>query len=194
MPNRLATFKAEFKGGTRPNRFLVELPFPNGRVNTVLVRAASLPSSDITPIPVGYRGRILKVPGDRVYAPWTFTVIDEGGAGGVWQDLHNWSNLINNHASNNYGDLDQSGGDGNFRDWTVKHLANDGTNPIKTMTLKGCWPSSVGPVELNAGVTDQLVEFSCTVEYEHFELQATNSGGGNGGDADGNGVPDLLQL
>ncbi len=194
MPNRLSTFKGQFKGGTRPNRFEVSLPFPNGGVNTVLCRAASLPSSDITPIPVGFRGRILKVPGDRVYAPWTFTVIDEGGAGGVWQKLHNWSNLINNHATNNYGALDQNDAT-NFPDWTVKHLANDGSNPIKTMTLKHCWPSSVGPVELNAGVTDQLVEFSCTVEYEHFELQATNSGGGNQGfDANGNGIPDSIEL
>ena len=200
FPNALSNFKASFKGGTRPNRFRLTLTTPNGNVDTVLVRAASLPSSDITPIPVGYRGRILKVPGDRVYAPWTFTVLDEsvGEGGGVWKRLHDWSNEINNHATNNYGNLDQSttvGGEGSlFQPWLLEHLANDGSNPIKKMSLKGCWPSSVGPVEFNAGVTDQLVEFSCTVEYEHFEIltnNSTNSGAG-GGDGSPGGAADGL--
>ena len=74
-------------GGARPNLFEVELAFPDGEgspvaVNEVvenarfLVKAAALPSSTIAPIEIPFRGRILKIAGDRTFETWTITVLN----------------------------------------------------------------------------------------------------------------------
>ncbi|MAH43539.1 hypothetical protein CL614_07540, partial [archaeon] len=74
VDSNIANFRSNFQGGTRPNRFLVEgiigdtgfgiAPF------NFLVKATSLPASTIGVIPVPYRGRVLKIPGDRMFAEW----------------------------------------------------------------------------------------------------------------------------
>ena len=73
--SNIETFRQNFSGGTRPNRFRVsgakvdDAPF--------LVKATSMPAATVGIIPVPYRGRILKIPGDRLYAEWAITIIDD---------------------------------------------------------------------------------------------------------------------
>ena len=42
-----------------------------------LVKAAALPASTIAPVEIPFRGRILKVAGDRTFETWTITVIND---------------------------------------------------------------------------------------------------------------------
>ena len=67
---KITDFKSKLiGGGARPNLFEVELAFPEEIAidNDVkekarfLVKAAALPASNITPIDVNFRGRILKI-------------------------------------------------------------------------------------------------------------------------------------
>ena len=78
MANNLDNFINEFNGGNRTHRYDVEMRFPGGgfddSLNRFFIRAVSLPPSQVNPIRVPYRGRILKWPGDRIYFPWTFRV------------------------------------------------------------------------------------------------------------------------
>ena len=73
---KISDFKSKLTGGgARPNLFEVELAFPNAVAieNDVLqkarflVKAAALPSSTINPIEIPFRGRILKIAGDRTF-------------------------------------------------------------------------------------------------------------------------------
>jgi hypothetical protein len=76
-------------GGARPNLFEVEIPtFPEGitwgtasgqeaQTFSFLCKAAQLPASNVSPIDVPFRGRILKVAGDRTFDPWTVTIIND---------------------------------------------------------------------------------------------------------------------
>ena len=84
----ISDFKSKLKGGgARPNLFEVELTFPSGvgvqDENEVLdnarflVKAAALPSSTVAPIDIPFRGRILKIAGDRTFETWTITVIND---------------------------------------------------------------------------------------------------------------------
>ena len=41
------------------------------------VKQAALPSSNITPIEIPFRGRTLKVAGDRTFDTWTITIIND---------------------------------------------------------------------------------------------------------------------
>ena len=67
----------------RPNLFQVDLAFPSGilqnadlvNLGKFTVRAANLPSSQIGVIEVPFRGRTLKIAGDRTFEPWTITMI-----------------------------------------------------------------------------------------------------------------------
>ena len=69
----------------RPNLFQVDLAFPSGIINNsdlvnlgkFTVRAANLPSSQIGVIEVPFRGRTLKIAGDRTFEPWTITVMND---------------------------------------------------------------------------------------------------------------------
>ena len=85
---KITDFKSKLTGGgARSNLFEVELAFPptvgveglNDILNKArfLVKAANLPASNVAPIEVPFRGRILKVAGDRTFDTWTITVIND---------------------------------------------------------------------------------------------------------------------
>ena len=94
IPTRnISQFKSKLiGGGARPNLFEVNVAFP-ARVNLgiqgdgtgafdsenfrFLCKAAALPASTVAPIDVPFRGRILKVAGDRTFDVWTVTVIND---------------------------------------------------------------------------------------------------------------------
>jgi hypothetical protein len=96
IPTRgISTFKSKLVGGgARPNLFEVKVDFPTGIANRqgagggtfeqaqrenfrFLCKAAALPASNIAPIDVPFRGRILKVAGDRTFDTWTVTIIND---------------------------------------------------------------------------------------------------------------------
>ena len=167
---KLQDFKDRVGLGTRANRYEVVMNLPVGGFITAEVSAASLPAAELPAIPVAFRGRILKLPGDRRYSPWSFTVYDspKSNVGGetCWAALHQWSDKINSHFDNitNFGPDDPE----YVADWTINHYDLNGSKILKTMTLHNCWPTMVGPVELAAGAMDNLVQFQCMVEYEYF--------------------------
>ena len=82
----ISAFKSKLiDGGARANLFEVALTtLPEG-INgwdsdrfSFLCKAAALPASNISSIDVPFRGRSLKVAGDRTIDPWTITVINDG--------------------------------------------------------------------------------------------------------------------
>tara|TARA_R110001592_G_scaffold101137_9_gene286383 strand:- start:2691 stop:3200 length:510 start_codon:yes stop_codon:yes gene_type:complete len=161
----LSDFKNTVGRGTRPNRYTVDMSIPtSGRLLTAEVSALSLPDSNLPSIQIPFRGRILKLPGDRRYSAWTFTVYDTND--GLWNDLHAWSNAINNHATN---ETPYNFADHNVN-WTVNHYDLNGDNILKKVMLHSCWPTIISPFELQYGAMDQLSQFSCTVEYEFFTI------------------------
>ena len=82
----LLTFQSAIKGGVRPNLFSVEHGFPSGVANPTIdgtgsneesvafmCKAAALPATNVGTVELPFRGRVLKVPGDRTYETWTGT-------------------------------------------------------------------------------------------------------------------------
>ena len=90
VPNNTRTiddFKARLiQGGARPNLFEVEMAFPTEDIFPeigdttfrMMIKGAQLPASNIAEVIVPFRGRQLKVAGDRRFDPWTITVINDG--------------------------------------------------------------------------------------------------------------------
>ena len=175
--NNLDDFIKDFNGGNRTHRYDVEMNFPPGvgdpetDLSRFFIRAVSLPASQVNPIRVPYRGRILKWPGDRIYFPFTFRVLDQNQNkdNSLWNSFNKWSNLINDHKSN----VSSQNWDNFTTDWEIKQVDNKG-DAIKTVKLVDCWPTIVGPISMDSNSIDTLVEFTVTVEYSYNLVKGIN--------------------
>ena len=59
----------------------------------MMIKAASMPASTIVEIPVAFRGRTLKIAGDRTFDVWTITVINDTDF--KWRSFfERWMNYI----------------------------------------------------------------------------------------------------
>ena len=179
MPNNsIDTFKGNFFGGTRPNRFEVDINLPDGgAIDTFHAYAFNLPEIAIGEIPVNYRGRTVYIPGDRDYNPWTITILDDRGAGGgIYDSLQEWQRSLNDHQTNDATPGFETGNRGN---WNIKHLDTQGNGGdpaiIKEFKLIGCWLTGIGPVQLNAAEKNALLTFNATVRYDYVEYINPNS-------------------
>ena len=174
--SNLSQFKNQFLGGARPNLFEAEIYFPTGVVNAslaslkskFLIKGAQLPSSVIAPIEVPYRGRKLKVAGDRTFEPWTITVINDVNME-ISNAFESWMNLINSHTSNTAG-LTQLN---YYLDMHVKQLSRDSANPTKKYTFVGAFPTNISAIEVNYETNDAVEEFTVELNYQYWTSNST---------------------
>ena len=107
---KITDFKSKLSGGgARSNLFECELAFPtavnveglNDILNKArfLVKAANLPASNVAPIEVPFRGRVLKIAGDRTFDTWTITVINDTDFA-IRSAFEKWMNTINRVSDN----------------------------------------------------------------------------------------------
>ena len=96
-------FKAKLAGGgARANQFKVTMPFPGysqvgGEIEELafLCKITQLPAMTVGPITVPFRGRQIKIAGDRTYADWTISVLNDTNFK-LRNAFERWSNGINN--------------------------------------------------------------------------------------------------
>ena len=168
-------FKAKLAGGgARPNQFKVTMPFPGyaqvgGEIEDLafLCRATVIPAMTVGNINVPFRGRQIKIAGDRTFEDWTVTVLNDTDFK-LRNAFERWQNGINNMTDNE--------GLTNPVDYQVDafvdHLDRNG-NTIKSYTLRGLYPVNVGSIELNYETNDVLEEFQTTFAYQYFESNTT---------------------
>ena len=92
-------------GGARGNLFQVTLANPRGGLGVNLdidftafmCEAAQLPASNVGTIVIPFRGRQLKVAGDRTFDSWNVTIINDVEMK-VRNEMERWMNAIANHA------------------------------------------------------------------------------------------------
>lgn len=167
----------------RPNLFQVDLNFPSGIINDAslsnfgkfTVRAANLPSSQIGVIEVPFRGRVLKIAGDRTFEPWTITIMNDSGF--VLRNAFElWANAIQ-AANENFtaaGTLgDDSDSTGYFADMLVHQLARDvkdGDSPkiLKSYKFYNLFPSNISAIDLDYGNNDAIEEFTVELQVQYW--------------------------
>ncbi len=168
-------FKGVLKGGgVRPTMFQTSINFPSGVVSggteglsadgdnkvSFLVKAAQLPASEVAAIEVPFRGRKLKVAGDRSFQNWTVTVINDDSFL-IRNAMEKWSEKIQRH---NFA-LGETSLDNFFSDAYVRQLDRD-ASVLRTYAFRGIWPVAIGAIELdfdNADIETYTVEFA--VQY-----------------------------
>ena len=124
-----------------------------------MVKAASFPASTIGVVEVPFRGRQLKIAGDRTYEPWSVTVLNDEGFT-IRQQMETWAQTIQEYKIN--GSSAQSTGEYMGRA-IVDQLSIDG-EIIKQATLEGIWPSNISALDLDWGTNDTPEEY--TVEFQ----------------------------
>ncbi len=186
-------FKGTLKGGgVRPTMFQVKLNFPSGVSSpgndadadykvSFLIKAAALPPSTVGMIEVPFRGRKMKVSGDRTFADWSVTVINDDSFK-IRKSLEKWSELIQNH---NFA-LGTTLLDNYFCDATITQLDRD-ASPLRIYEFRGIWPTEIGAIDLDYDTTDTIEEYTCNFAVQYW-------GAASGGDEvpqPADGIPDL---
>ena len=180
----MTTFNVErFKsaltnGGARPNQFAVQLSFPTYVASQslavarapFLVSVAELPGQTVNPAIVQYRGREVKFVGDRVYAPWTITVLNDAEMS-IRTAMEQWMNGMEDYA-NKFGRLQPSEYQ---RDMQVFQLDRNG-NALKSYNIVNAFPVDLSPVALDFGANDQISTFTVTFQFQHFTTSNNPAG------------------
>jgi len=165
-------FRSALKnGGVRPNQFSVQISFPSIvnaadllRTSSFLVNIAELPGVSIGTVPIYYRGRELKLPGDKSFAPFTCTVLNDTGFS-LRAGIEKWMNYIESNITKN--------GYTNPGDYlgtiTVTQLDRTG-NALRSYLMAGAYPNDIGAVGLDFSANDQLSSFQVAFQYQYFEV------------------------
>ncbi len=196
----ISGFKSQLKGGgARPNLFEVSIPsFPPAlqgvwgtEVQTdfqFLCEATSMPASTVNPIDIPFRGRILKVAGDRTIDIWSVTVINDENFS-VRTAFEQWANAISK--------LDDATGITNPTSYMVnaayvkqlgrgqarESTTNQGGSQqvLRTYKLIDLWPSSVGAIDLSYADSNTIERFTVDFQMQYFEI-------GQSGDANSTSI------
>jgi hypothetical protein len=175
MSLRVDDLKAKLTGGgARPNLFKATINFPNYAggntdLTSFLCKAAQMPSSVVGQIDVPFRGRQLKVAGDRTFENWTITVINEDGFE-VRNSFERWQNGINEHR-NGTGILNPA----DYQADLIIEQLNRQNEVIKTITLRGAFPVNVAGIDLSYDTTDTIEEYTVEFAYQYWEAAGVTS-------------------
>jgi hypothetical protein len=187
-------FKSRLSGGiARPNLFEVVLTFPEGVVDPsvndleskvrFLVKGAALPASTVTPINIPFRGRNLKIAGDRTFDVWTVTVINDTDFA-IRGSFERWMNSIAKVSDNS--------GNTNPVDYQTDAIVHQlGRAPVtgagsaqdsavdqpilRSYQFHGIWPTNISAIALSYDNTDAIEEFDVELQVQWWEAV------GNGG-------------
>ena len=181
---KITDFKSKLTGGgARSNLFEVELSFPgsveveglNDILNKArfLVKAANLPASTIAPIEVPFRGRTLKIAGDRTFETWTITVINDTDFS-IRSAFEKWMNTVN-RVSDNTGTTDPA--DYQADAYVYQLDRNGGT--LRKYHFYDVFPTQISSIELSYDAQG-IQEFTVELQVQWWEAvkgNAANSGG-----------------
>ena len=187
----LSQFKSKLSGGgARPNLFEVSLPaFPSAIESAwgsgddaenglfkFMCKAAQLPASTIANVDVPFRGRILKVAGDRTFAPWTISVINDENFI-IRTAFERWANVVSK--------LDDATGVTNpssymtdayvqqlARGSTINSQTNDGANSsvLRTYKFYDIFPTNISEIALSYDTGDTIEQFDVEFQVQYFTI------------------------
>jgi len=169
------TFRSNLNSGSRANLFKCSITGLPNQVNdpqkllsaggnfSFLCRSAAIPAYSLGIIEVPFRGRRIKIPGDRTYAEWTVTVLNDEQQG-MRQVFDNWLKFINDPDGTKR--IREETGDNYRCTVVIDHLKGDG-NTSRKYSLIDAFPTDVSPIDLSYDTTDAIQEFTVTFQY-HF--------------------------
>ena len=187
--SNVSTFLQTIGQGVKPNMFLVDIKFPTDLggasqalgtdLTNILCKSAALPGSNLGVIEVPFRGRTVKIAGDRTFDTWSATFFNDKNMEirGLFEE---WANLLNTHEANTAPRFLPNGGtEGYMASLYVTQLEKDdqeGGSAIRTYELHHCFPTNISQIDLAYDSNDQIEEFTVEWQYSYFTAAKSNSG------------------
>jgi hypothetical protein len=167
-------FKSKLRGGgARPNLFKATVNFPgyaggDVELTSFLCKTAALPASVMNVFEVPFRGRQLKMAGDRTFEPWTITIINDTDFA-IRNAMERWMNGMNAHQQNTglSNPVDYQA------DLIIEQLDRDGTT-LKTYNFRGCFPTNVSEIAVSYETVDAIEEFTVEFQIQYWESDTTS--------------------
>ena len=157
-------------GGARPNQFRVTLNFPtiaeSDNTYSILVSGAAIPASTVNPAIIQYRGREIKLAGERIFDPWTVTIVNDTNQS-LRRPFEQWLDSMNQKDDNrgNLNPVDY------FQDIEIEHLdRNDAVLPGGKYILYDAFPINMSEIALQYAQNDIIEEFTVTFQYQHYSV------------------------
>jgi hypothetical protein len=191
----VSEFLGKIKQGVRNNLFVVDIAYPSGQspvdveLTNIMCKSAALPASNLGVIEVPFRGRTVKIAGDRTFDTWTATFINDRDFK-IRHAMEAWMQSMNAHDANTasryipgFGATSGTGagGGGNsyLADIRIKQLERDtttGGSLLRAYKLFGCFPTNISQIDLAYDSNDQIEDF--TVEFQLQYWTVDNDGQG----------------
>lgn len=190
-------FKKQLKGGgARSNLFEVSfgtapsstftLPPTGDQINSddyMLIKSAGLPASTITEIPIAFRGRTLKIAGDRTFDIWTITIINDVDF--KWRNIfERWMNYIVK-VSDGSGSIDPNE---YMVDMNVTQLSKGPGTSLGTPGTQGgnidvlrkyivhsVFPTNISQIDLSYNNENEVEEFTVDLQIQWWEAADNNN-------------------
>ena len=181
----------------RPNQFVCELNFPSTftdqatlkELGTFTVKAANLPATQLGTVEVPYRGRVLKIAGDRTFEPWTITIMNDKNFR-LRDAFEKWTESIQAYAQNvttagtniqnYYADMFVSQLDRNTSDVSTAtagkvKTASQGAVGIPHQVLReyrfvDVFPTNISAIDLDFGSNDAIEEFTVEMQVQYWQV------------------------
>src|SRR6056300_1009827 len=167
-------FKSKLRGGgARPTLFKATVNFPgyaggDVELTSFLCKAAQLPASVMNVIEVPFRGRQLKIAGDRTFETWTVTILNDTDFN-IRNAMERWMNGINAHQANTglTNPVDYQA------DLIVEQLDRD-ESVVKKYNFRGCFPTNISAIDVNYDTVGEVEVFDVTFTYQYWESNTTS--------------------
>ena len=185
--SNVSSFIQRVGQGVKPNMFMVDVNFPGAlsksaddlETTNIMCKSAALPGSNLGVIEVPFRGRTVKIAGDRTFDTWTVTFFNDKDfkLRGFFEE---WANKINTHEANTSELFVPNSSTGYTADLKVKQLEKDDTTDgsiLRQYTLFYCFPTNVSQIDLAYDSNDQIEEFTVEWQYSYFKAEGGERAG-----------------
>ena len=188
MATKLSNFISDIGQGVKPNMFIVDIAFPtevagaadDADMVNLLCKSAALPASNLGVIEVPFRGRTVKIAGDRTFDTWTATFVNDKEMK-IRAYFEQWLEQINTHETNNAPLFTPSLTDGYVRNLKVKQLEKNNTDSgsvLRQYELYYAFPTNVSQIDLAYDSNDQIEEFTVEFQYSYWKVNTGTSQNG----------------
>ena len=174
ITSNVSSFLQVVKQGVRPNMFQVDISFPDNidadsDLVSYMCKSAVLPAANIGVIEVPFRGRTVKIAGDRTFDNWSATFINDKEMKSR-SYFEQWLNQINSHKANTSNIIDPTE---YGRTVVIRQLEKDASpagDELRSYKLWYAFPISTSAIDLAYDSNDQIEEFSVEFQYSYWTV------------------------
>ena len=184
----LTSFKGKIGYGVRPNLFMVQVTDLEDNLTdsdkvkgtdadfTFLCRSAGIPASTIGTVEVPFRGRVIKLPGDRAFESWTITVMADEDMS-VRGYFEKWMEKLNKHE-NGAGYTDKFASTLRVsqlaRGTATTTALKDPHSVVRSYDFYNAFPTNIAQIDLSYDNNNTIAEYTVEFQYDWWEANKSD--------------------